>query len=212
MAFSSVLGASTVIKPGVVTTATRPSSPFVGQLIYDTTVSQTLAYNGSAWVVQTGGLTLIKTQTIGTAVSSVTVSDVFSSTYDNYKITVSGGSCSGDEAIKMILGSTITSYYGNLIYGSYANTTLNASSMNGGAAFNFAGGYEQNQLFANIDLNTPFLTECTEIRSTVRYLTVYGNFVGFLANQNSYTAFTLSPAGAHTWTGGIIRVYGYANS
>ena len=49
MAFSSVLGASSVIKPGVVTSSTRPSSPFVGQLIYDTTLSQTLAWNGSAW-------------------------------------------------------------------------------------------------------------------------------------------------------------------
>jgi hypothetical protein len=36
-------------------------------------------------------LTLIKTQTIGTAVSSVTVTGAFSTTYDNYKIIVSGG-------------------------------------------------------------------------------------------------------------------------
>jgi hypothetical protein len=38
-----------------------------------------------------GGLTLISTTTIGTTVSSITVSGAFSATYDNYKIVVSGG-------------------------------------------------------------------------------------------------------------------------
>ena len=50
MPLSTVLGAQSVVKPGVCTTATRPASPFTGQLIYDTDLSQTLAWNGSAWV------------------------------------------------------------------------------------------------------------------------------------------------------------------
>jgi hypothetical protein len=33
-----------------------------------------------------GGLTLIKTETIGTTVASVTVTDAFSATYNAYKI------------------------------------------------------------------------------------------------------------------------------
>ena len=37
------------------------------------------------------GLFHIKTQTIGTAVSSVTVTGAFSSDFDNYLITVTGG-------------------------------------------------------------------------------------------------------------------------
>ena len=54
MAFSSVLGASSVIKPGVVTTATRPSSPYTGQMIYDTTVATTLVWSGTAWIASGG--------------------------------------------------------------------------------------------------------------------------------------------------------------
>jgi len=50
MGVSAFSGASSVIKPGVVTSSTRPSSPFVGQLIYDTTLSIVLSWNGSAWV------------------------------------------------------------------------------------------------------------------------------------------------------------------
>jgi hypothetical protein len=54
MGIASYSGASSVIKPGVVTSSTRPSSPFVGQLIYDTTISQTLVWNGSAWIGAAG--------------------------------------------------------------------------------------------------------------------------------------------------------------
>ena len=34
------------------------------------------------------GLVLVKSQTIGTGVASVTISDAFSTTYDNYRITI----------------------------------------------------------------------------------------------------------------------------
>jgi len=54
MGIASFSGASSVIKPGVVTSSTRPSSPFVGQLIYDTTVATTLVWNGSAWIGAAG--------------------------------------------------------------------------------------------------------------------------------------------------------------
>ena len=54
MPLSTVLGAQSVVKPGVCTTATRPASPFTGQMIYDTTVAQTLVWNGSAWIGAAG--------------------------------------------------------------------------------------------------------------------------------------------------------------
>ena len=51
------------------------------------------------------GLVLIKTETIGTTVSSVTVTSAFSATYDNYKIIVAGGSgtVTGDFYYQMIV-------------------------------------------------------------------------------------------------------------
>lgn len=50
MAFSSVIGASSVIRPGVCTSATRPASPYDGQVIYETDTDLVKAYNGSSWV------------------------------------------------------------------------------------------------------------------------------------------------------------------
>ena len=50
MPLSSVLGAQSITKPGVCTSATRPSSPFDGQVIYETDTDRTLVWNNSAWV------------------------------------------------------------------------------------------------------------------------------------------------------------------
>ena len=55
MPFSSVLGASSVIKPGVCTSTTRPTVPYEGQLIYETDTDRVAAYNGSAWAYMASG-------------------------------------------------------------------------------------------------------------------------------------------------------------
>lgn len=49
MPFSSVLGASSVIKPGVVTSTTRPSAPYIGQMIFETDTNLLRIWIGSAW-------------------------------------------------------------------------------------------------------------------------------------------------------------------
>ena len=42
---------STGIRPGVCTFATRPATPYTGQLIYETDTNRLLHWNGSAWTV-----------------------------------------------------------------------------------------------------------------------------------------------------------------
>ena len=49
MPLSSVVGAQSIVKPGVCTSSTRPASPYNGQMIYETDTDRTLVYNGSAW-------------------------------------------------------------------------------------------------------------------------------------------------------------------
>lgn len=50
MPLSSVLGAQSLVRPGVCTSTTRPASPFTGQLIYETDTLLIMAYNGTSWV------------------------------------------------------------------------------------------------------------------------------------------------------------------
>ena len=50
MPLSSVVGAQSIIKPGVCTSTTRPASPYEGQAIYETDTDLAKIWNGSAWV------------------------------------------------------------------------------------------------------------------------------------------------------------------
>ena len=109
MPLSSVVGAQSIVKPGVCTSSTRPASPYDGQVIYETDTDRAMVYNGTGWVVLStgranpGGLDLVKTQTVGSAVSSIPVTDAFSSTYDNYLITYNNGSSSATDDLRLQL-------------------------------------------------------------------------------------------------------------
>jgi len=77
MPFSSVLGASSVIKPGVCTSTTRPSVPFEGQLIYETDTDRVAAYNGSAWVyTATGAIVQVVNSAYSTEVTTTSQTSV----------------------------------------------------------------------------------------------------------------------------------------
>jgi hypothetical protein len=157
------------------------------------------------------GLVPILTQTIGTAVSSIVVSNAFSATYDNYKILISGGTSSADTHFKMTLGATTTGYYFSELYRTYAGTS-GADHLSNGAFFN-AGSARSNGLIANVEILNPFLSTRTAfsqfhgVPKTTDYMSIQA---GFLDNATSYTGFTITP-NTGTITGGTIRVYGYKN-
>jgi hypothetical protein len=159
------------------------------------------------------GLWLVKTQTIGTAVSSVTVSDAFSANYDNYKIVVSGGVGSTSAAIGLRLGGSTTGYYAGLVFMLYSAAATSAAGTNNGALWTYAGIGTTNSIAANIELFNPFNAKTTSISNSYMDNSTAGaggNNNGFHNSAVSYTAFTLV-AGAGTLTGGTIRVYGMRN-
>jgi hypothetical protein len=154
------------------------------------------------------GLWLVKTQTVGSAVSSVTVTGAFSSTYDGYVITDTGGTMSADTAYGMTFGSAATNYYYFLTYGSYTSATVQGDNGNNTTKFAHAGGGANRS--GHIIVLNPNIAKPTDIVAKVRYGTVYGTEIGHLGDFNQYTAFTITPASG-TMTGGTIRVYGYRN-
>lgn len=221
MPFSSVLGASTVIKPGVCTSTTRPTVPYAGQLIFETDTNRLVVYNGSSWVYLVDsdsppGLELVKTQTVGTAVSSVTVTNAFSATYDRYLVTLSGGTCTTNRALNLTLGSTNTGYYSSFIYITYNSPTIIGSNNNGGSSFLDAAVVTVDSMTGRIEINNPFNAVRTDITwqhgGTGTASQAHYSGSGFLNNSTSYTDFTLTMASSGTMTGGTIRVYGYRNS
>ena len=49
MGISQQIGASSLSKPGVCTSSTRPATPYEGQMIYETDTDKVFVWNGSAW-------------------------------------------------------------------------------------------------------------------------------------------------------------------
>lgn len=158
------------------------------------------------------GLWLVKTQTVGTGVSSVTVTGAFSSDYTNYRIIYTNGDMSASTVMKMQLGATTTGYYGCYIYGQSTGSAVAGANDNNTSSFTYAGGNSDVVTTHLIcDVMNPFIAEQTAISAQmVHYSTFFGTYTGVIANTTSYTAFTLIPFSG-TMTGGTIRVYGYRN-
>ena len=174
-------------------------------------------YNGSAWVdaIPTAadpGLKFIKAQAIGTAVNTITVSDAFSTDYENYRVVISGGSPSVSITTVLTLGATATGYYG----GSTRVTTASVGSSEGQSN---TSSYElgvaatgTNSPSMTIDILGPFTATKTAFFATsVNSIASAAGGArwnnGWLNNTTSYTAFTITYAG--TITGGTVYVYGY---
>jgi hypothetical protein len=155
------------------------------------------------------GLWLIKTQTIGNAVSSVAVTGAFSADYDNYKIIISGGASSAQSFLTLQLTGSATGYY-------YANSgvTYAGAAFVGGASnttsFQAGSAFVANGLQANIELQNPFLAKYTFSQSSGMNTTFATPSVGYHGVATSYTGFTIGVL-AGTMTGGTIKIYGYRN-
>ena len=156
------------------------------------------------------GLVYVTSATIGTTVSSVTVSNAFSATYDNYVIMISGGVASTDLNLQLKLGSTATGYYYGGMYAKYDGTASAFAAVANNTFFDL-GYASTNALSGKGELDSPFLAKRTVLRSiaTGTSTTYYmNNYAGFLNDATSYTAFTVTPTPG-TITGGTITVYGY---
>jgi hypothetical protein len=189
-----------------------------GQLCYlsDTNIVQ--YYDGAAWATvgpaTPGALVLVKSQAIGTTVSSVAVTDAFNATYETYKVVISGAtSSSTSDALNLQLGSTTTNYYSASVGAYYDSGTgsTNVRQSNNGSNFKFAGGITSSFVCLNIDIINPQVAEITTIGAFVPYYNSAYATSGYLNDSTQYTGFTIIPA-TGTITGGTIYVYGYAKA
>jgi hypothetical protein len=184
-----------------------------GQMAYleDTNVTQD--YDGSSWAVVGGagpGLVLLDQTTVGSAVSSVAVSSVFSATYDNYMIVVRGIIGSSNTLLGMRFGASATSYYG-----AKRNITQ-AGGLSTDTVSNLAQFYIGNVLTSQTSMSSvcyvssPYQTDETAAHGTFARAGFGGYFQAAQTVSASYTDFTILPASG-TITGGTISTYGLVN-
>lgn len=217
MAISNV---SSGLRPGICTSTTRPQSPYNGFVIYETDTKQTLVWQGSAWVMLTDadsppGLQLVKTQTVGTTVSNVTVTDAFNADYENYRIIISGVTTSASTEIIFQFvdasNNTVTTNYAAAGYFQSGSGTLNGDYSLALSSWGCAYGTANQRVSASFDLLNPNLAHYSYI-PVIQFFgsTVAVNRSGYHASATAYPSFKISCLSG-TMTGGTIRIYGYRN-
>ena len=157
------------------------------------------------------GLWLVKSQTIGTGVTSVTVTGAFSADYDNYRIIVEG-----------VVGTVVSNFTFQL------SGITGAVYSNAGTFFNFGSGTvngfgpaagtsvvpgpcgTSNSSFV-MDITAPNAARRKSLFMQGSSTAAYYSFGGSIDSTSTATGFVLSTNGAGTITGGTIRVYGYRN-
>jgi hypothetical protein len=155
------------------------------------------------------GRWLVKSQTVGSAVSSVQVTGAFSSNYDVYQVVWSGGTASTTADVWLQLGAATTNYAHQFLFGSYGNTA-SANGATGGTRFTVVGGASTSIATLDATILSPFQSVFTTITSIMNSGSGAGVFTGQHRTAASYTDFTIGPSSG-TITGGTIRVYGYRN-
>ena len=161
------------------------------------------------------GLRLIKKQTVGSAVASVTVTGAFSATYDNYLIVYSGGVGNGNY-ISFRPGTIATAnYYFSGITASFSTAAVTNAGQSAATSFSNVTYMTATGGSVRIDVLNPFLSDETHMMSNGIEATASTSGSsyqrsGFLNTTASYTSFDFVTSG--TITGGTIYVYGYGQS
>ena len=227
MGITQQIGASSIIKPGVIdNTAARPASPYEGQVIFQKDTDQLLVWNGTAWVIPNspaqnpGGLELVTVQsfTSASSASPVDVSNCFTSTYDNYKIILTYTGTASDYTsfqFRNSGGAVSSSFYRGQVTRSYGTTVDAVSSYNASAYQTFAYSYGSNTIYSTTscdivspNLNTPTAATmqfyCDNATSSVNFV-MNGGFM--YAAQAVMTGFRVYPGSGNIT--GSVSVYGY---
>ncbi|CAB4180015.1 hypothetical protein UFOVP1047_2 [uncultured Caudovirales phage] len=190
-----------------------------GQLCYLSSTNVVQYYDGAAWATvgpsTASGLNFIKSQVIGSGVQTVTVTNAFSTTYDDYRIVVSNTTLSGGGILYMTINGSAGSTYGSSGYSmSYTTSTLTGDFTGATSAqgFGLAGALGTSSSTFTVDIFSPFLATTTQTVSRYASNTVQSVWGGHDSNTSSSTNFTLDINSTFTFTGGTIYVYGYAKA
>ena len=159
------------------------------------------------------GLWLVKTQTIGSAVTSVTVSDAFSADYDNYLVQISNTVVSANQPNLGIRMSTVSAGYSYAgLYNSYTAAAITGDVTTAGTYFNIGacgnGTAGAGRISMDVYVRSPYLAAATFFSASNPSLAWNSVYNGNLNNSTQYTSCTILPSSG-TLTGGNIRVYGF---
>ena len=183
-------------------------------LLYFTSAGVSI-YFPSAVTASASGLTLISATTISAA-ATTNVNDVFSTTYDNYKVFFNGTASTGTDVpvtLKLrVSGADATTNYTYQRLVTTSTTTVVDRDVFGTDEFGVVGINGNAYYGFDITIINPFNASPTKFIATSVGSNPAGvtqNFVqGVNTNSTSYTGFSLLTSGSIS---GTLKIYGLAN-
>jgi len=177
------------------------------------TTGEVLTASDTNTYLANSGLVYVKQQTVGSAVSSVTVSSAFSTDYDNYRIVISGvtGTVNNDTFLMSMTGSSGSTYKSTSFYLVYNSASYNGVAFATSTSFRIGWTNNSNDMNYALDLLGPFAARPTFFKCDGANSTIVFQNGGEDTSSSSCTGFTLTPSSG-TISGGTIYVYGYRKS
>lgn len=205
--------------------ADLPSSPVEGLMVFQKDTNELKIYDGASWISMLDtdtppALVYLNTTTMNSATTSV--SNVFSSTYDSYRIIVSFANATSTTrgvSLRFRTSSDDTSanywHYQTFVYGASGATGTGGGSSATAAILCSIGSTTAGQsiVFDIMNPNTSSLTAWAGSSATYQSdvtSTVFRVFGGTMNTSTQYTGFSI--LGTTDALNGTIRVYGYRNS
>jgi hypothetical protein len=197
-------------------TASRASAiptPSTGMTTYIGTtgtasIPQIETYTGSAWQTPYG-LTQVANISIPSGSSTVQINNVFSASYDNYRVVGHFTSASAPFFVVKMRdggGDLTNNYVNNVSSQSADNNHNNAVTSNMQPAF-----FNTNLMAFSFEVINPFLSVITSAFGFTYYNNSTDTWGAQYTPTTSLTGISLMPSSG-TFTGGNIRIYGYRNS
>jgi hypothetical protein len=158
------------------------------------TTGEVLTASDTNTYLANSGLVYVGQTTTGSAVTTITLDNIFTSTYNAYKIVMAGGTSTAVTVCTMQLlnssGSVVnTEYYETFVYSAYSGSTvLAANSSNVSAWQRFGGAIQSGGTFGTCELINPFNSTTTTYIASPRADQAGGNAGQSTGIQNSTTS------------------------
>lgn len=195
MGISNTIPPSRLIQPGVCTSSTRPTSPFEGQMIYETDTDVLAIWNGTAWRIigaatSTSGSVLQVQSTTLTTITSSSIAPGASADVTGLSVSITPKSTTSKVLVTVNMNGLVD------VSGSYrayfaAQLKRGATLIGGGTtagsrvSINASGGYTPGpDINANISftyLDSPSTTSATTYQ--VAAYSPFGGTYSFVVNQ-----------------------------
>lgn len=156
-----------------------------------------------------GGLVSLQEVTIGAAAASVTVTNAFSSTYNSYRIVITGTSCNAGGAFLYFQFTGLTSSGYNGAYSAWYFTGGNTVTNLNNTGYFIVGGLDTGTgNSTSFDVYAPQQAKRKSISGTAHGNGSAAVFGGQVVTSNQETGFIITPS-ASTMNGGTILLMGY---